>query len=168
MIAVEKTYTTKIELAMAFDTSRVSIDNWTRHPDFPGGRDGPWEHDAVAEFLTANGSPIPTTARHERQGSSSHVGHTKAAAEALKTREQYRKIKLDNDIREGKLVYADEVAQRCAEMLLRIKHRLESIPDEMAMTFPESTRPGNLADCKRYVHGLLKEMSQWKPIGDNP
>ena len=166
MIAVEKTYRTKIDLATAFDTSRVSIDNWTRHPEFPGGRDGPWEHDAVAEFLTDNGSPIPTTARHERQGSAGQVGQTKAAAEALKAREQYRKLKINNDIIEGKLVYADAVSQRWNMGLLRIKHRLEAAPEEMAMTFPEATREQNTADFKEYIFRLLKEMSCMEPLGD--
>jgi len=163
MIAVSKTYRTKVDLAVAFDTSRVSIDNWTRNPDFPGGRNGPWDHDEVSEFLAANGSRITAAGRHERQGAISQVGHTKATAEALKLREQYRKLKLENDLKEGKLIYADDAHQKWSVAMLRIKHRLESFPDEMAMTFPESTRPQNVADFKNLMYGLLREMSQWKP-----
>ena len=161
MIAVSKIYRTKIDLAVAFDTSQVSIDRWTRRPDFPGGREGPWDHEAVAEFLAANSSRITAADRHERQGAAGQVGQTKAAAEALKVREQYRKLKLHNDILEGKLRYGDEMAQQWSMGMLRIKQRLESFSDEQAMTFPESTRAQNLADFKTGINGLLREMSQW-------
>lgn len=164
MISVSKRYRTKVGLAVAFDTSRVSIDKWTQQPDFPGGRDGPWEHEAVAEFLAANDSRITRAERHERPGARTQVGDTRAAAEALKVREQYRKLKLQNDILEGKLRYADVIAQKWAIGMLRIRQRLQSFPDEQAMTFPESTRAQNLADFKNGINGLLREMSQWEPI----
>lgn len=164
MIAVSKTYRTKIDLAVGFDTSRVSIDKWTQQPDFPGGRDGPWDHEAVAEFLAVNDSRITAADRYDRQGAVGQVTQTKSAADALKVREQYRRLKLQNDILEGKLRYADQIAQHWNMGLLRIKHRLEAFPDELAMTFPEPTRAQNLADFKNAINGLLREMSQWEPI----
>ena len=94
---------------MAFNTSR-DLDQTTgrRIRISRAAHHGPWEeHDprSGSEFLTAHGSPIPNKQRHERQGSGGgggQVSQTKAAAEALKVREQYRRnTKLQNGLLEG-------------------------------------------------------------------
>ena len=56
-----------------------------------------------------------------------------------KVREDIRKIKLQNDLTEGKLVRADEVAQVYSENMRTVSDLLDSIPSRVKMGLPEIT-----------------------------
>lgn len=75
--------------------------------------------------------------------------------------EQIRKLKLANDLKEGRLVERDVVIQQASELCLRIKTRLESMPDEMEMTFPLETRVENKQDFGHRIWQVLKELAGW-------
>lgn len=75
--------------------------------------------------------------------------------------EQIRKLKLANDLKEGRLIERDVVIQQASELCLRIKTRLESMPDEMEMTFPAETRVENKADFSHRIWQVLKELATW-------
>jgi hypothetical protein len=162
-------YTTKIALATAFDTSQQSIDLYTRRPDFPGGRGGPWEHDAVAAWLNETGSAVGRLPREQRRGGGHSIASdTKAAVEALKAREQYRKLKLHNDLLEGELVRRDEVVRDFAEKCSWIKARLESVPAQLEMQWPLEVRAERTKEIESFIYSLLKEMANWEILPPQP
>lgn len=87
-------------------------------------------------------------------------------AELEKLTEDARAKRLKNDMLEGQLVYRDEVEQNWNEGLLRIKARLEAIPDECEMLLPAEVRSLVKREIADKVYLILKEMAAWEPIGD--
>jgi phage terminase Nu1 subunit (DNA packaging protein) len=88
----------------------------------------------------------------------------KLKAEISKIRQDAIGKKLKNDVACRKLVDADDVSQWIATNFLRIKQRLESLPDEMQVLFPSEYRPEAHDAMERYVFELLTEISGWQRV----
>ena len=161
-------YKTKADMERAFQTSGNTVSDWTKRYDFPGGRNGPWDHDDVSDYLETMGSPIAPNAKkhgHKTNGSSNAQAAT-AAARALKLKEEHRKLKLQNDILEGQLVYRELVKRSAARLAVQIKNRLESIPEQMEMLFPTDQRRELSDEVAEHIRGVLLEMSRWDAFED--
>lgn len=89
----------------------------------------------------------------------------KRLAETLLVEEQHRKVLLGNEELTGELLPRRAVELSAAEMVLRIKGRLEFLPDEFEMTFPSETRHQNRADLSHKVTLLLRELAATKLVG---
>lgn len=161
-------YKTKADMERAFQTSGNTVSDWTKRHDFPGGSNGPWDHDKVATYLDKIGSPIAPNAaqnRHKNNGVSTVQAAT-AAARALKLKEEHRKLKLQNDILEGQLVYRELVERNATRFAVQIKNRLESIPEQMEMLFPTDIRRELSDEVAEHIRGVLLEMSRWDAFED--
>lgn len=75
--------------------------------------------------------------------------------------ERYRKIKLANDETEGLLVSRDEAFTQRVEMVLRVKERLEAMPDELVMEFPAKVRHEWRSRMENKIRLVLMEMAAW-------
>jgi len=155
---------TQTGLAKAFDVSLNTVKKWILRAGFPGGAKGPWQYEEVAAYLATTGSPKAPGAKPadaaaaEKQTS---VVQITATAKALIAREQARKLKLANDEREGLLVAKDEVEQEMALRVLRIKERLEALPDELLMELPARSRHQLKARIEHKIRLILAEMARW-------
>lgn len=140
------------ELAFRLRVSRQTIYNW---------RDAgcPIEEgiEAIKAWLAE---------RREEDDSDDELSQRLKLAEVLKAEEDARKKRLDNDTKEGALEYREDVIQRESERLLRIKHRLESVPDEIRNEFPAEFRDLAQQLVADKIHLLLTEMSHWELHGE--
>lgn len=89
------------------------------------------------------------------------IGLKKTRAEIKKLIQEARGRKLKNDEHESLLLPADDVRQWINEKFLRIKQRLELLPDELQMLAPSALRPQLRMDLVSAIHELLLEMSGW-------
>lgn len=87
-------------------------------------------------------------------------------AEIYKLKQDGRGKALKNDVSEGKLVPLDAVLSQVSELVLRVKHRLESVPDEIAPEFSPDVRGQVVEMLKDKIYLLLTEMSQWRLEGE--
>jgi phage terminase Nu1 subunit (DNA packaging protein) len=85
------------------------------------------------------------------------------AAEVAILEAKAEAIRVENERLAGRLRHVDEINQRWNVSMLRIRHRLQAFPSEMAMTFPVESRPQNLCDFEDAVYALLREMSEMTP-----
>jgi hypothetical protein len=90
----------------------------------------------------------------------------KGDLEIAKLEEEVRYKKLKNDQTEGLLVDRQAAEQEINAMLVRLKTRVESIPDEMEMLFPLEVRPVCKDTIANYSSNLLKEMAAWGETWD--
>ena|SRR3990172_317116 len=86
----------------------------------------------------------------------------KLEAEVAKLKQEARGKSLKNDEYEGLLLPADDVRQWIASRFLRIKSRLEQLPEELQLLAPSSLRPQLHSDLSNAIHDLLLEMSGWE------
>ena len=66
---------------------------------------------------------------------------------------------------EGELLPADDVSQWVATEFVRVKNRLEMIPDEILRLLPREHRHTVHHDLEHYVYQLLLEMADWSHAG---
>ena len=156
-VIAEATYTKVSELAAAFEISLPTAKKWRDKPGFPGGKVGPWRHSAVETFLAST--------RRAASQTIGNIGDEMAAERLGELRERHRKLKLENDERESILVPGDEVRQEFAMNLLRVKERLEAIPDELQMEVPAEVRLALVGRWREKVRLILVEISNWGTSG---
>lgn len=98
----------------------------------------------------------------DRQERKLRLMSAKLKAETLKLKQDTRGKRLKNDEYEGLLLPADEVRLWIASRFLRVKQRLEMLPDELQMLAPSALRPQLRADLANNIHALLMEMASWQ------
>ncbi len=76
--------------------------------------------------------------------------------------EEARHRRIQNDILEAKLYDADDVEQSVAELTSLIRHRIETIPDELQTELPPEIRLAITERLRDKIYLILTEMSQWK------
>lgn len=162
------TYKKKTELSTAFNVSYTTVEKWCRRADFPGGRKGPWDHGKVKQYLAATKSPVVAPrGRNGQDDSAAGTQRATAAARALKLREEHRRLKLQNDLLEGQLVYRHVVERNAAELVLRIKTELEQLPNEIEFLMPVESRIELKAEIADIIHRQLLRMANWEPLNDD-
>lgn len=152
--AVKKSVATQGELANELDVTDRTVRTYLAS-GMPGADSrGKYNVERCRSWVAAN-------VRVRETVDSSELHERYKLAEVEKMEEQAKKLKLDREIREGELVDRDDVVQAASEAFLMLKARLESLPDELEMTFPEATRAQNTADAKDKIYLLLKELATW-------
>ncbi len=90
----------------------------------------------------------------------------------LPGRELLERQKLVEDVRSRRLrndkiedLLTDRAAREQAEQerFLRLKGRLEAIPDEIEMMIPPEIRPDLKREIADAIHNMLKEIASWMP-----
>lgn len=87
-------------------------------------------------------------------------------ANARLAEERRRKIEMENEQRAGRLVDRDEVRREFTECVLRIKARLEAIPQELEMLFPPEVRTQVTRDVRDKIALILRELARMKITED--
>ncbi len=72
---------------------------------------------------------------------------------------------MKNQIAQSLLVQREDVLQEVAELILRIKTRLEAVPNEMEMDFPSEQRPQLKGVVANRIELILREMAGWQLEG---
>lgn len=88
------------------------------------------------------------------------------AAQITKVEEEARHKRMKNDELAGKLYNADDVERDVAELTSYIRCRLEDIPDELSMEFPENIRWQLTLRLKDRIALILTKMSQFRLSSD--
>ena len=143
---------TKGELAIELGMSLPMLDRYVKQ-GLPARRP-PYDVDACNEWLDKVRSPADEASGPLRQ--------KRLTTEIAEKEQSVRAKRLRNDILEARLVYADDVDQQRAMEMLKIKQRLESVPDELQKYAPAEYRGQFREDLATYIHSLLVEMSDWK------
>ena len=155
--------TTKTSLERRYGASETTVRKWCRRPGWPGGEKGPWLFAKVDSALEEMGSPYAPSHRNGTNGRIlKTTNNSRAAADtakALLIQEQYRKIKLENDILEKKLVYLDDMERRWAELILWIKNGAEGLPDRVARLFPGKDRAQVIEEVAEEIRRWLRYMA---------
>ena len=84
------------------------------------------------------------------------------AAQYAKIKQEERKLRLKNDEIEGRLVYADDIQRDVSAAFLRIKTRLEAVPNELEMIFPPEIRAQMKGEVADRVRLILLEMAAFR------
>ena len=146
--------------------SATTVDKWTLRQDFPGGREGPWNIKQVKAYLDSTNSPYGGGTPGGTGKDTSATTKIYATSKALKVREEHRRIKMLNDIREGLLVYRDDVVQDAVIMLTYLKAELERIPEDVSLDMPKCDRAKVKGRIAKRIEQSLKRMSMWEPNVD--
>ena len=159
---------TKQDISDHYGCSYKAVLEWSRAPNFPGGRDGPWETDDVDKYLHSRQSPYAPGARDKPGRASTNgndrAGRVQATARAMVEHEKHRRLKMMNDRLEGTLEYADR-AQRVWNIgMTKIKARLESVPEVVEGLVPEESQRAVREDIDAFIRNLLTEMASWSPV----
>ncbi len=168
-VTENKPITIKRDLCRIFDVSPTTAYAWTMRRDFPGGSKGPWYKDQVEAFLKQTKhyeAPGKGRRRAKPRDDAAVSGYVDLAEKIAQRKfdkldEEARKLKLDNDEKAGLLVPRDDVAQEFAIHCLRIKERLEAMPDELQMEFPAEYRQQWRTRLEDKVRLILVEMAAW-------
>jgi phage terminase Nu1 subunit (DNA packaging protein) len=139
-------------IAKHFDVSRQTIYTW-RKEGMPVSDDLP-----VLESWVAQHKP--------GDADDDDLQIQRLKAEIHKLKQDGRGKELKNDVLEGKLVPLDSVLTQVSELTLRVKHRLEAIPDEAASEFPPEIRAIAVELMRDKIFLVLTEMSQWQLEGE--
>jgi hypothetical protein len=135
---------TKQEMSGHYGCSYRAVQEWCNAPNFPGGRDGPWETDDVDKYLHSRQSPYAPGAR-DKPGRASVNGNDRAGrvhstARALVEQEKHRRLRILNDKLEGQLEYSDAAKRVWNIGMTKIKARLESVPEIVEALVPDESR----------------------------
>lgn len=95
------------------------------------------------------------------RSSSFDLKQDKAAADASKSYEQARRLKMQNDVYEGNLVDMVEVERFLAGLAIEVRTHFEQLPELMRMSFPAEHRTKLVAEAKEYVRDILKRLKGW-------
>ena len=150
------TYRTQRALAAGLGLNERTIRNWVGRLGFPGGRRGPWDHDAVKEHLDLN-----RRCRLPGEHGVSELARAKILVETERLAQSARKLMLENDATESNLVLREVVEQEWAIICAKIKGRMEQYPDEVRMEFPPASREYFSELLRAKVNGWLKELDGW-------
>lgn len=168
---------TKVELRRRYGVSQNTVEKWAARPDFPGGRRGPWDPGQVDAFLQVIESPAApggSAAGDVVEGGAgpglvlrrrklSRMQKRTLVAKVQKLEEELRGVKLRNDIAAGKLVDPEKLLQQVAAIMLRIKLRIQAIPEEVRMELPPDARVDVVKRLKSLFDNVLREMARFKP-----
>ena len=154
----------KRDIVADIGCSATTVDKWTLRQDFPGGREGPWNIKEVKAYLDSTSSPygggIAGGNGHQDNSAATKIY---ATSKALKLREEHRRIKMLNDIREGLLVYRDDVVQDAVVMLTYLKAELERMAEDVSLDMPKKDRAKVKERFAKRIAQSLKRMSMWEP-----
>lgn len=164
---------TKVEIANHFAVAGRTVADWANKEWWPQPTKQGWNVKRLESIVGAyrasvdsRGRAIPgrsqTGADGDSTASVADMQIAKLAAEVFKLQQEGEAKKLKNDLNKESLLDAHEVRQWIAERFLRIKQRIQSIPDEMQLLAPVEIRSQFRADMGNFTHELLLEMSSWK------
>lgn len=160
-----KTVKTVAALALALERSERMV-----HIYLSRGMDAiaktPSGRYSVAKCRAWIAEHIPPPNGSDRAVPDSELNVAIKRAELAKTEAQAKAIDLKNAILEGRLVDREEIELRAGEMGARIRQRLESVADEMQMSFPPELRQELTSEVARHMENVLREMSAWQFIDE--
>ena len=146
---------TQGELGKALNRSVQAIGGYVSR-GMPKGKAG-YDVEECREWIAAN-----VRDNKEQKAEKNPRAESQKNWEALKVKEEALTKQLKRKQLRGRLVDRAKVEQGLSELCLRIKHRLEQIPDEMEMSFPAETRADNKRELENKIENILREMSQWE------
>lgn len=104
-------------------------------------------------------------AKTNNQSSVSDLRREILEQELEKAKEDVAAKRLKRRKLEGELLPADDVSQWVATEFVRVKNRLEMIPQEVIRLLPSAHRHAVHHDLEHYVYQLLLEMADWAHAG---
>lgn len=147
---------TKDELAQLLGVSTEMLRRYQRKGLDLG--DSPYDPEAAREWVTANidrrkGATNETDVKLRRRRDLWQLRNLRESAIARRDA---------NRVGRKELVEVAGVRQWVIEKFLRIKQRLELLPNELQVLAPEEIRPLLRSDLQKAIRSLLLEMSAWK------
>lgn len=79
-----------------------------------------------------------------------------------KGREQVRKLRLQNDIAEGRVIDRAEAERFLSEMAIEVRSHFEQLPERMRMVFPPEFREELVAETRANVDDILRRIAGWR------
>jgi len=143
------------EVAQFFNVPHDTVKTGWRPAGMPG-KPGAYDLRAIVLWRESRRRD-PAAAEHKPNS----LAHRKLLADTHNAEEMARAKKLKNDLAENRLVDLAAAKLEVNKMFLRVKARLEAVPDEMEMGFPAETRSQNRARLANSIYLLLKEMASW-------
>ncbi len=154
------------DVATAFEVSLVTVANWLRRADFPGGRQGPWEQEQVESYIKLNGLGKYFGAAQEGEDGDEGEGESlrvqKLLAEIRKLKADASGKELRNDKAAGEVIDRKDAMQGASEVLLMVKARSMELPERIGMLVPSEIRASVVAEVENEVRKWLKEMAGWR------
>lgn len=149
-------FKTKKGIQRHYSTSYKTVQEWCNRPNWPGGKHGPWDSDAIDAALVAIDSPL---APEQTEGQSQEQ-----RAKLLKLLEEVRWRKLRTDNLSGKLIDKQEALESASRLMTRISDRLQACPEEITVELPPDFRDAMRNRMEEKIALILTEMSQWSLV----
>lgn len=148
-----KVFLRRQAMAERFGVTAQTISKWLSLDEFPGGVSGPWPISEVEAWVEARG--------RKSQGFAD-----KDEAQLAKLAEDIRFRRLKNDVMERRLVDRSEFLGAVSRLVIRIKDRLQAIPEELCLELPTDLRDDIRAQWQSRIELILTEMSRWEEDQD--
>ena len=159
----------KVEIAQHFGVNYSTVKEWANKEWWIKPTKQGWNLERLENLIASykavtdtRGRAIPSRSTTGGADNGDDLATAKLAAEVFKLQQEGEAKKLKNDLAKKNLLDAHTVRQWIAERFLRIKQRIESIPDEMQLIAPTELRPQFRSDMQTFVYELLLEMSSFK------
>lgn len=154
---------TKQELAKSLGVSRVALNKWERE-GCPVEDVLSWSLPDAVEFLRdwRRQHKLPRFQDEREPDEDGDLQQQLLAAKVRDTNAAARKKEIENQLREGQLYEAEQVEQSVAELTGMIRHRIETIADELETEWPPEVRQAVTERLRDKLHLILTEMSQWQ------
>jgi len=146
------------EVAEFFEVSYATVKGEWRPARMPGEQ-GAWDLQEILRWRDARRKSPAAGASHEVEIDGEPVTHAKLVT--LEQLEKYRTRRLKNDKAAGVLVDRLEVEREVGANYLRIKARLEAVPDELQMELPAKLRSQLRQRLESKVRLILTEIASW-------
>ncbi len=155
---------TLTELAREFGMTPQAIHKWNYRPGFPGRGPKGFDIEAIRKWRDerrAETAMLQGTGGQSREDAGD-LKALKTKHEVAKLRQETRFKRLKNDLLEERLIDYDDVSRWIAEKFLRVKQRLQSLPNEMQVLAPAEQRGMFRASLESFICELLMEMEGWR------
>ena len=87
----------------------------------------------------------------------------KARSEALKVREQLKKLRFENAKAAGDLLPRDLVERLFSELVLESRQQFQSVAESMRTRFPPEQQNELVEELRNLIEGNLRRLAAWRP-----
>lgn len=148
---------TRAECANHFGIRERQVSEWQLREGFPGKPATPGYRDGYY--------PVKRIEAWRAQHFGPRASDTTPLSEALLRikRAEAEAKELRNLERRGKLLERDDVLQSANELVLRLKSRLDALPEEFEQLIPREHRAALKAEMVEWVRQRQLELAAWEP-----
>lgn len=151
------------DVADYFDVSPLTIKSDWRPRGMPGSR-GKWNLRDIRRWKESRRFDPSTNGASSQ--TDTELLRRRRVAEAEEAEQRAEKLRLANAQKRGELLDARSVELSANELVVRLKTRFESLPDEFEVVAPAGLRSDARGTAAEFIDRLLIELASWEAYPD--